>query len=186
MLQQLLHWDQNCFIFLNSLGHPDWDPFFLTITITTIWIPLFLYFTWLAFQDTNRQEFYALLLTVAVMIVSVAVFGLLVKSLVARPRPYQILDFAHQIRALKPITGYSFFSGHAASSFAIVTLLWLFFKKQKPWFFIFFLWPLLFSFSRIYIGVHFPLDTLIGALIGICAGVLFYKGYIRVLPKCVN
>jgi undecaprenyl-diphosphatase len=182
-MEQLLDWDQSCFIFLNSIGNHHWDPFFLTVTLTTIWFPLFVYFIWLAFDGYTSKEFYSMILTTAVMVLLVAAFAALVKYSVARPRPYLIVDLADQIRALKPISGYSFFSGHAASSFSITTLLWLFFKKQKPWFVYFFFWPILYSFSRIYIGVHFPLDSFVGASVGVGAAFLFYRLYIiKILP----
>ena len=176
-MEQLLLWDQRCFLYLNGLGNSDWDPFFLTVTFTPIWFPLFLYFFWLAYVSVSRKTLYKMLLTTAIMVVSVALLGMLVKYGVGRPRPHQVLDSSFAIRALKAIDGPSFFSGHASSSFAIVGLLWLFFKDQKPWFWIFFSWPILYSFSRVYIGVHYPLDLLCGAGVGLLAAYAFYKHF---------
>ncbi|MDX1314720.1 MAG: phosphatase PAP2 family protein, partial [Eudoraea sp.] len=70
------------------------------------------------------------------------------------------------IRVLKYPQGFSFFSGHASTSFAVTTLVFLYLRKNKGWLSLLFLWPLLFSFSRIYVGVHFPTDLLAGALVG--------------------
>ena len=176
-MEQLLLWDQRCFLYLNGLGNTAWDPFFLTVTLTTIWFPLFLYFFWLAYVSFDRRTFYHMVLTTGLMVLFVALLGGMVKYGLGRPRPYQVMEGINAIRALKAVDGPSFFSGHAASSFAIVSLLWLFFRKQKPWFLAFFLWPFLYSFSRIYIGVHYPLDILFGAFIGVFSAWIFYRIY---------
>lgn len=176
-MEQLLLWDQRCFIFLNGLGNTAWDPFFQTVTLTTIWFPLFIYFIWLAFVSFDRKTFYKMVLTTGLMVLFVALLGVMVKYGVGRPRPHQVLDGFNEIRALKAVEGPSFFSGHASSSFAIVSLLWLFFKKQKPWFLVFFFWPILYSFSRIYIGVHYPLDVLFGGIIGMLSAFVSYRVY---------
>jgi len=70
------------------------------------------------------------------------------------------------IRVLKDPTGYSFFSGHASSSFSIVVYVVLCVRNFSPWVYLAFIWPLLFSLSRIYVGVHYPSDLLVGALVG--------------------
>ncbi len=175
MYQQLIDWDRDLFVFLNSAGNTSWDAFFLTITLSILWIPLFIYFIWLAFISLERNRFYNTIWTAFLMILTVALVGFFVKYTVARPRPHQLLDMAYDIRALKPISGYSFFSGHAASSFAIVAFLCLLLRKTKPWVYVFYIWALLYSYSRIYIGVHYPLDSIAGALIGSGFAYLFYS-----------
>ena len=176
MFEQLIDLDRDLLLYLNNAGHVSWDPFFLTITLSTLWIPLFLYFIWLAFTALNRPSFYNTIWTALLLILSVALFGFFVKYSIARPRPHQLLDFATQLRVLKPISGYSFFSGHAASSFAIVTFLCLVLRRLRPWVYGFYIWAFLYSYSRIYLGVHFPLDSLVGALFGTSFALFFYRG----------
>ena len=48
-------------------------------------------------------------------------------------------------------------------------------RKNYKYTWMFFIWPLLFAYSRVYIGVHFPLDVTVGALLGIVIGYVFYK-----------
>jgi undecaprenyl-diphosphatase len=175
MYQQLIDLDRDLFVFLNNAGNTSWDAFFLTVTLSSLWIPLFSYFIFLTFISVEKNRFYNTIWTAFLMILTVALVGFFVKYTVARPRPHQLLDMVHDIRALKPISGYSFFSGHAASSFAIVTFLYLLLRKIKPWVYLFYAWAFLYSYSRIYIGVHYPLDSIAGALTGSGFAYLFYS-----------
>ena len=134
-----------------------------------------IYFNFVSFANPIELTIHRTIWTAFLMILTVALVGFFVKYTVARPRPHQLLGMVDDIRALKPISGYSFFSGHAASSFAIVTFLCLLLRKIKPWVYVFYLWALLYSYSRIYIGVHYPLDSIAGALIGSGFAYLFYS-----------
>ena len=79
------------------------------------------------------------------------------------------------IRILQKPNNYSFFSGHASSSFAITTFVALVLKEKTRWIFAAYLWPLIFVMSRIYVGVHYPSDIFIGALVGTVFAFIFYK-----------
>ena len=90
----------------------------------------------------------------------------LLKNLVARPRPFYVVE---GLTALVPETGFSFPSGHTASSFAAATV----YMRGAPRRFMKILAPILavlMGFSRLYVGVHYPSDVLGGALIGIICG----------------
>ena len=69
--------------------------------------------------------------------------------------------------------GYSFVSNHAANHFALATFMVLTFRSVfKGWTYLAYVWALLISFAQIYVGVHYPLDVLAGALLGVAAGTL--------------
>ena len=113
----------------------------------------------------------ALIGLVALFISNVAVFVL--KYVIAEPRPFLTLSNVDLLTSENEI--YSFPSGHTASSFAAATVIGLkynFVAKGKKYRLIY---PLLafasiIGFSRIYIGVHYPLDVVFGAIVGtICA-----------------
>ena len=99
------------------------------------------------------------------------------KEYVARLRPNNETEINTLIRILKSPTNYSFFSGHAASSFSITTLVILFLRDKLNWAWLFYLWPLIFAFSRIYVGVHYPVDILVGMCVGIGSAFFFYAVY---------
>jgi undecaprenyl-diphosphatase len=70
---------------------------------------------------------------------------------------------------------YGFFSSHAANSFGIATFFYLTQKKHSNLFKFLFLWALIVSYSRVYIGVHFPIDIVVGICFGIFSGYIFSK-----------
>jgi undecaprenyl-diphosphatase len=103
-----------------------------------------------------------------------------IKPLIARPRPF-VADSTSRVVGYHPWT-YSFPSGHAASSFAAATVLAFALTRRRA-----VTWALAVAvaLSRIYIGVHYPLDVVVGALIGVLIGVLVTGGrawYIRGSP----
>ena len=71
-------------------------------------------------------------------------------------------------------TSHSFPSSHAMNMFAQAALFSFFYRKRAAWFFLF---AAIIGFSRIYVGVHYPLDVLGGAVFGMCVGALVYGGY---------
>jgi len=95
-----------------------------------------------------------------------------IKPFIARPRPF-ITDATSRVVGYQPAT-YSFPSGHSASSFAAATVLAFALTRRRAAL----IWALAVAvaFSRIYIGVHYPLDVVVGALTGVLIGVLVTGG----------
>ncbi|UII80590.1 phosphatase PAP2 family protein [Flagellimonas sp. CMM7] len=183
MLEKLLKWDRDTFIYFNGLGAKEFDFFWSIITNITTWIPLFLLFIVLLILKFPKKEAFFKLMTVFGLVFFIITVTHFTKTWVGRLRPNNTEEINTLIRVLKSPTDYSFFSGHAASSFSITVLVFLFLRKKVKWMVLFFIWPLLFAISRIYVGVHYPLDIIIGALVGIFSGILFYKVYNRfILP----
>ncbi|MBC8769235.1 phosphatase PAP2 family protein [Arenibacter sp. BSSL-BM3] len=180
MLELLLNWDRDTFIYLNSLGIEDYDVFWSYVTNFATWIPLFILFVVLIFRAYPKQEAFRVLGTVLLTLALVAALTGVTKEWVARLRPNNTEEINTLIRILKSPNGYSFFSGHSSSSFSITTSIFLFVRDRFKWTWVFFLWPLLFAMSRIYVGVHYPLDLLVGAAVGISFAILFYRLYHKV------
>jgi len=184
MLDKLLQWDRDTFVYLNSLGVEKYDAFWSTVTHITTWIPLFLLFIVLLFVKFPKREALYKFFTVLGLVVFITVITHWTKISVARLRPNNTEEINTLIRILHSPTDYSFFSGHASSSFSITMLLFLFFRKKMKWAFIFFIWPLLFATSRIYVGVHYPLDIIVGTIVGVLSGILFYWLYNKFIAPC--
>ncbi len=177
MFEKLLEWDRDTFIYLNGLGIEEYDSFWSIITTISTWIPLFLFFLVLLLLKFPRRKALHKLITIFGLVFFVLVITHLTKIGVERLRPNNTEEINSLIRILKRPTDYSFFSGHAASSFSIMVLVFLFLRKKVKWIGVFFIWPLLFTMSRIYVGVHYPIDVIVGALVGILSGILFYNLY---------
>tara|TARA_R110002072_G_scaffold111009_1_gene239048 strand:- start:19 stop:573 length:555 start_codon:yes stop_codon:yes gene_type:complete len=182
MLDQLLQWDRDAFIYLNSLGIENHDAFWSAITNFSTWIPLFIFFVVLVFRAYPKKEAFWVLGTILITLTVVAALTGITKELVARLRPSNTEEINTLIRILKSPTGYSFFSGHASSSFSITTGVFLFLRDKWKWSWLFYIWPLLFALSRIYVGVHYLLDLIVGALVGIILAIIFYRLYHKLEP----
>ncbi|SRR5690554_110605 len=166
MLETLKQWDRDLFVFLNSLGTDGYDGFWIFVTQVQSWIPLFILFVILIFYYYRGRKagsvVFFLLLTVGITLV----FTGMIKEYVARLRPSEVKAWAELIRVLQKPSHYSFFSGHASSSFAATTFVVLSLRNYTKWIYLSYLWPILFVLSRIYVGVHYPSDLFVGALVG--------------------
>ncbi len=110
------------------------------------------------------------ILCVAALLFSFLIDNVLLKNLVARTRPYEVIEGLTYL-VKKPVD-YSFPSGHTGTSFATAVVLFLSFpKKYSFWFLVL---AVLIGFSRLYVGVHYPTDVLSGAIIGTLIAVCVY------------
>ncbi|MFV5698583.1 phosphatase PAP2 family protein [Flavobacterium sp. ZT3R17] len=177
MLEKILSLDTELFIYLNSLGSETYDGLWLSITKQINWIPLFLLLAYLIFKKLGTKQTLYLLLFVAILITITDQTTNLFKNGFQRLRPCNNPDINTFIRVVKKSNSFSFFSGHAANSMAVATFLFFNFKHRIKYFGFLFLWPLIFAYSRIYLGLHYPLDILTGYLFGFVFGFLMFKIY---------
>lgn len=173
--QRLIQKDEALFIYLNGLGNENWDSIWLLITNQFVWIPLYIVFLMLLYKSFGPKNFFYFLLIIVLIITFSDQIANLVKNAVERTRPNNNNDLKEFIRIILHPTGFGFYSGHASTSMALTTFLYLSLKNQYQSAFMFFSWPILFAYSRIYVGVHYPSDILVGLMIGFMIGILFYK-----------
>lgn len=172
----ILNLDQSLFLAINGWHNATWDGIMMWISGKTTWWPF--YTLLLLFIGWKKQWrlvlfilFIALLITLADQ-TSVHWF----KNVFQRLRPCKdpaFQDLVHTVRGNCP-GGYSFVSSHAANTFgvALLVLLWM----KKKWLTILMLfWGLLVAYSRVYLGVHYPADVIVGGLWGAGCGWLIYK-----------
>ena len=179
MLEFLDHIDRNLFLFLNGLNSPLWDQVMWWISDRLIWLPLYLIITgWLIYRF--KWKVVIILVMVALLITlsdqgSVHLF----KEVFKRLRPCHEPEISGLVHLVKGHCGgkYGFISSHAANTFAIATFTLLIIRNKYYSIFIIF-WATLVSYSRIYLGIHYPGDVLVGALYGFLIGVLIYRLFI--------
>jgi len=169
--------DEQLFVLLNSLGSERWDGLWLFVTNKYSWIPLYVALMYLAHRHGGLRNMLIILALIVVMITVTDQLANLFKQGFERLRPCREEHLKEIIRYIAPRCGrYGYFSAHAASSMALAVFLGLLFRKTyKHLVFILLFWASIVGFSRIYLGVHYPLDTLTGMVIGALVGFLTYK-----------
>jgi undecaprenyl-diphosphatase len=177
MLAKILSLDEKLFIYLNGLGSETYDGFWLIITKQVNWLPLFLLLLYLIYKKLGTKQTLYLLLFVAVLLLFTDQITNLFKNGVQRLRPCNNPYINTKIRIVQSRSSFSFFSGHAANTMAVATFLYLILKDKIKYFGFLFLWPLIFAYSRIYLGLHYPLDIVSGYLFGAIFGFLMFKLY---------
>lgn len=183
MLETLKEWDKELFIFLNNLGAEQYDSFWIFITQIESWTALFVFLCFVVFYYYRGKK--GILVAAATVVAFLITLFLTegTKDLVSRVRPNNVEGFSNMIRVLQHPTSYSFFSGHASTSMAMSLFLVLSLRKFNRWIYLLWLWPLLFISSRIYVGVHYPSDILVGVLVGMIMGCLCFQLSSRLLQK---
>lgn len=177
MIDQILQYDTDLFLYLNNLGNHTWDGFWMFYTTKYYWLPFYAVLVFLMFKRFTKKQFILILLLVAFMITFTDQITNLFKHGLERLRPCHNEDIAGMMRLVKSSCGgkYGFFSGHASNSMSIAFFAGLMLKRYYRYLFpILFIWAFFMGYSRIYIGVHYPLDVLCGMVFGTFSGVIFY------------
>ena len=178
MLDKLISLDQELFIYLNGLGVESWDAFWMFYTTKFNWIPFYAFLLYLLFKHNNLKPFLVTIISIALMITFTDQVTNLFKSGFMRLRPCHESEVAEVMRLVKASCGgrHGFFSGHSSNSMALAIFIGLTFKRTYKFLFPFMiLWALFMAYSRIYVGVHYPLDVFCGALFGVFSGWLWFK-----------
>ena len=176
MLDRIKQIDTELLIFLNNLGDESWDPIWIAITDKFTFLPLFLLIIFLLFKKNGIKGLFIILLFISFLILFTDQFTNLVKDFTQRLRPCRLDELQNLLRDIDIRCGkYGFFSAHAANSISVAVFILNCVNESvkkylKP---ILILWVLFFSYSRIYLGVHYPLDTIFGLTFGLLSGYLF-------------
>lgn len=179
-MNELIELDKKLFLFLNGY-HFDWlDPIMYWATDKMTWLPLYVLLMYFIVKD-YRNETWIVLISMTIAIVLADQFtSTLMKPYFARLRPSHDPTLSGLVHIVNGYKGgkFGFASSHAADTFGTATFLWLLFSKRRKWITVMFLWAALMAYSRIYLGVHYPADILVGAFFGVLAGIAGYRIFI--------
>lgn len=164
----LLEADQQLFLWLNGWHSPFWDTLMMGITNKFAWIPLYLILLYGIISTFKKKAIGLILCIIAIVALSDQVASGFFKPYFMRPRPCHDELIGSLVHLVGKCGGaYGFVSSHAATGFGIaaaVNLLPTRTLKGVPWLLV---WAFIYSYSRIYVGVHYPLDIAVGGLVGI-------------------
>ena len=174
--------DSRLFLVLNGL-HTGWlDTVMVSIIKMWLWIPLYILLLFLVFKQYGKRGWWVLLAVALVILCSDQLSAHVCKPLFHRLRPCfnpELEGLVHLPNGL-PGGKYGFVSSHAANTFAVATFLTATLRKSRRWIgWVLFSWAFISSYSRIYVGVHYPGDILAGAVLGVLIGLLGWWGFRR-------
>lgn len=168
--------DEKILIFLNQLGSERWDSMWIAISSVALWIPLYTVIIWGLWKVHKKNFiFICVLLGVGVLLADAGSVYLF-KLRFERFRPCHVAYLVEQLRVPGGCGGaYGFISSHASNTFMLAMLAGSLLAKWRNWvLFAMIFWAILVSYSRIYLGVHYPADIIFGAVYGGSIGLFLF------------
>jgi undecaprenyl-diphosphatase len=177
-IDQITKLDREFFVFLNSFHSPFWDDIMWVISGKYLWIPLYLIILYQIIYKFKFNSIPILLSIILLIVLSDQVSTQVFKSIFHRLRPCHNPQLTGIIHLVNNYCGgqFGFVSSHAANTFAFATFIALLFRNKYLTYFML-TWALVVSYSRIYLGVHYPADIFCGALLGSGFAIAIFELY---------
>lgn len=173
-MEEIILEDKQAMIFLNNLGSSTFDPFWILVSEKWFWIPLYVIFLYFLYKNFNKKSFFYILLFVALGITASDQIANIFKFGFERLRPCHDPSLEGLLREVKCGGKFGFYSAHSSNSFFVATYLTMLLgKKIKQLSYFLFVWAAIVAYSRVYLGMHFPGDIIIGAIMGILLALFF-------------
>ena len=187
LIDTLNIWDTNLFLFLNGLYSPFFDGFMFAVSAKFTWIPLYLAVLFVVVRKWKRESIWLVVALVLCIVISDQISSGLIKELVQRPRPSRAAELQGMVHLVNGYTGgkFGFVSSHAANAVGFALLTSLLFRN-KAYSSVIFVWAIFTAYSRIYLGVHYPLDILGGCLVGVMAAFVCFLAIKKLRPSLLQ
>ncbi len=185
LFQKILEYDTELFLYLNSFHSDFWDTIMLMVTRKETWFPFFAVILFYVLKNYKGRRWMVLFFIALTILLSDQI-SVLLKETIQRLRPVynpEIESLVHNVLRKGGLHG--FVSSHAANSFALLAFTARLFKNRNYNRLLLF-WAVIFCYSRIYSGVHYPLDILGGAALGLLIGAITFRLMIYIETRYIS
>ena len=185
LVENILPYERNLFFLLNGSESVFLDNIMFTVSVTKVWIPLYLFVLFLVFYKTPKKDALLVTLSFILMIVLCDQFSSgLIKPFFERLRPGHHPDFKDVVDLVNGRRGggFSFISGHATNCFGFAVFLSFVFRNRWVTL-VALVWATLIGYSRIYLGMQFISDVVGGMLAGTFIAIILYTAFIPLRKK---
>lgn len=191
MFEALKSLDEQLFLEINGWRAPWLDMPMYYMTTPQFWLPVFVFIVFLFWKKTRKIKTTALFIGGVVLAIALADLSStrLLKQTIKRYRPTHHLEIGQHVQTITKPNGkeyrggkYGFVSSHAANFFAIASVSFILLGRKRRYLWLF-AWAALVTYTRIYLGVHYPADLVGGALLGLLCGWLAARASLRLARK---
>jgi undecaprenyl-diphosphatase len=188
LIQQLNFYDTQLLLFLNSLHNSFFDGFMYTFTQTYVWIPFYLSVIYVILKSQKKEAaFWVILSLILCVVIADQVSSGFIKNAVQRLRPSRDPALEGLIHGVNAYVGgkFGFTSAHAANTFSFALLSAIYFRNKNFSIAVIF-WSLMNCYTRMYLGVHYPLDIVGGLLVGFLTVLVIYALMNKLKPALIQ
>lgn len=186
MLDTLTGLDADLLLRINGAHAPYWDSFMWLYTGRWVWIPMYAAILWAVCRSYPWRAALTVVVAVALCILLAdQTCATLIRPIVARPRPTQDDSPIHMlVHVVNGYRGghYGFPSCHGVNSYALATFMSLLMVRRR-WVIFMLAWATLNCYTRLYLGVHYPGDIIVGGIIGATLAALLYLAAMAVIGR---
>jgi len=186
MIETLKNIDTQLLLFFNHLNIPLLDFIFYWISEKWIWVPFYVFLAWLVIRKYKQNSIWIFIFVAAAIAASDQIASGLIKENVKRLRPCHEPSIMNEIHIVMGYCGgpYGFISSHATNTFTLAAfLIRLIPDSFRGFVSMMWIWAAVVSFSRIYLGVHYPGDVIVAIILGLLIGKIFANVCFKVMDK---
>lgn len=178
--------DTQLFLAVHSLAHyPFVDRFVMLFTGRFVWVPLYAAIAWSIWRSYGTRNALVCLIAIGLsVLLADQICATLIRPLAERLRPANLQNpISEFVQVVDGYRGgsYGFPSCHAANTFALATFMMLLTRNVRLSIFVY-SWAIINCYTRLYLGVHYPGDLLVGASLGGAIALLIYLIAVRLQP----
>ena len=180
MIEFLNILDKNLLLEINSYNCPIVDLIMYLFSDKFFWIPLYAFLIFIIIRKYKKESILIFIMIALLITLTDQISSNLIKNSVQRLRPSHEPSLEGLLHFVNDYKGgdYGFVSSHAANTFGLAVFITLLLKSKIKWIgYVMFTYAFIVSYSRIYLGVHYPSDVIVAAFIGILMGWLIFKFY---------